>query len=278
MNERVIPEAMASMLRLIMPDGIGNLVVEVNEIAGIPAVTEDQRYGFTLFHDYFTNPQPDWVTELRQNERSMKWYLRLAEGLFGHTQGARKAVEYHLCRIGEIESEVETYLGRQDLSKIPKGSCHAIGNTQKLDVEYHAFVYAYRRTLEYFAAGLAAYFRTECNSFKDLPKALNRPKAAPEIHEPLLQVYEKHKPSFDFVLSSENGRSVRDTISHYEFVPAGIFNLTCEGFRLVGGGENLAHSNSPGRLCDVLSERTAILDAYLNESLTAFTDALRAHH
>lgn len=278
-NKRVIPEAIASTLRLLMPGGIGNLVVEVNEIAGIPAVTEDQRYGFALFHDYFTNPQPDWVTELRENDRSQKWYLRLAEGLFGHTQGARRAVEYHLGRIDEIETEVESFLGRQDLSIIPKGSCHAIGNTQKLDVEYHAFVFAYRRALEYFAAGIAAYFKSECNSFKGLPNILARPKAPIAITAPLQALYDKHKPQFEFVLShEEGGRSVRDTISHYEFVSAGVFNLTCEGFRLVGGAEKLNLSESPSRLCDVLGKRVASLDAYLNESLLAFTEALRAHH
>lgn len=279
MNKRVIPEEIASTLRLMMPGGVGNLIVEVNKIAGIPEVSKDQRYGFTLFHDYFTNPQPDWVTELRANGRSQKWYLRLAEGLFGHTQGARRAVEYHLSRIDEIESEVENYLGRQDLSKIPKGVCHAIGNTQKLDVEYHAFVFAYRRTLEYFAAGVAAYFKSECNSFKGLPNILERPKAPIEITAPLQRLYNEHKPQFEFVLSHEDGhRSVRDTISHYEFVSAGIFNLTCEGFRLIGGAEKLALSDTPSRLRDVLGGRVASLDAYLNESLVAFTEALRAHH
>lgn len=279
MNKRVIPEEIANTLRLMMPGGVGNLIVEVNEIAGIPEVSKDQRYGFTLFHDYFTNPQPDWVTELRANGRSQKWYLRLAEGLFGHTQGARRAVEYHLSRIDEIESEVENYLGRQDLSKIPKGFFHAIGNTQKLDVEYHAFVFAYRRTLEYFAAGVAAYFKSECNSFKGLPSILERPKAPIEITVPLQRLYNEHKPQFEFVLTHEDGhRSVRDTISHYEFVSAGVFNLTCEGFRLIGGAEKLALSDTPSRLRDVLVGRVASLDAYLNESLVAFTEALRAHH
>jgi len=278
MKRRVIPRGAAIMLRILLPGKLGKSVIAVNEIAGIAPIAEVQRLGFTIFHEYFTNPQPDWVTELRANERTHKWYLKLADGIFSNTQGARRAVQYHLDRITEVECEVENYLERHDFSKIPKGTCHAIGNTQKLDVEYHAFVYAYRRTLEYFASGLAAYFRTECNSFKDLPKALNRPKATTEIYEPLLQVYEKYKYRFNFVLSYENARSVRDTISHYEFVSAGTFNLTCEGLRLVGGGENLNHSDAPSRLCDVLSEKTAFLDAYLNESLSVFTDALRAQH
>jgi len=279
MKKQVLPQQIAMMLQVLLPDPIGKCVVVVNEIAGIATIPDEQRYGFTRFHDYFTNPQPDWVTELRANERSLKWYSRLADGIFSNVQGARRAVQYHLDRITEIENEVEEYLSHHDFSGIPKGSCHAIGNTQKLDVEYHALVFAYRRTLEYFAAGIAAYFKSDCNSFKDLPNVLARPKTPQIVTTPILQLFNEHKSRFDFVLSSENSRrSVRDTISHYEFVSAGTFNLTCDGFRLVGGGENLNFENTPKHLCNALNEKAGFLDAFLNETLVAFTKALRAHH
>jgi hypothetical protein len=279
MKKQVLPQQIAMMLQALLPDPIGKCVVAVNEIAGIAPIPDEQRYGFTRFHDYFTNPQPDWVTELRANEHSLKWYLRLADGIFSNVQGARRAVQYHLDRIIEIENEVAEYLSHHDFSGIPKGSCHAIGNTQKLDVEYHALVFAYRRTLEYFAAGIAAYFKSDCNSFKDLPNVLTRPKNPQIITAPILQLVNEHKTRFDFVLSIENShRSVRDTISHYEFVSAGTFNLTYDGFRLIGGGENLNFNGTPKRLCDVLNERAGFLDTFLNETLVAFTNSLHAHH
>lgn len=279
MKKQVLPQQIAMMLQVFLPDPIGKCVVAVNEIAGIAPIPDEQRYGFTRFHDYFTNPQPDWVTELRANEYSLKWYLRLAGGIFSNVQGARRAVQYHLDRIIEIENEVAEYLSHHDFSVIPKGICHAIGNTQKLDVEYHALVLAYRRTLEYFAAGIAAYFKSDCNSFKGLPKILTRPKNPQIITAPILQLVNEHKTRFDFVLSIENSRrSVRDTISHYEFVSAGTFNLTCDGLRLIGGGENLNFNGTPKRLCDVLSERVGFLDTFLNETLVAFTNALHAYH
>lgn len=269
----------ASILKKLLPSPMGECVIGVNEIAGIANLAEGQRYGFTHFHQYITDPQPDWITSLRASERSRKWYIRLADGIFTNAQGARRAVQYHLDRITEIESAVHEYLSHHDLSNIPPGTTQAIGNTQKLDVEYHAFVFAYRRTLEYFAAGISACFKSDCNSFKDLPNILRRPKSPEAIATPILALVAEHKHRFSFVLSDGDAhRSVRDRISHYEFFSAGTFNITCHGFRLVGGGEELEITGHPLCLGDVLSEKVAFLDVFLNETLLAFTDALRAYH
>lgn len=250
----------------------------VIKIAGMAPIDEVHRYGFMFFHNYFTNPQPEWVNQLRANEKSNKWYARLADGIFHNTQGARRAAQYHLDRIYEIENQVQNYLNQFDSSNIPQGSCIAIGNTQKLDFEYHAFVFAYRRTLEYFAAAIAAYSKDECGSFKDLSNILKKPKFPASIASPILKLIDEYSPKFNFVLTTGSSRSVRDKIAHFEFVSAGTFNLTSDGFRLLGGGEQLDFVGPPQRLCDVLSERINILDDFLNKTLVEFAEALKSLH
>jgi hypothetical protein len=54
------------------------------------------------------------------------------------------------------------------------------------------------------------------------------------------EVHQRHLPNFGYVLSDGEGKSIRDLLSHYEYISAGTVNLTAHGLLIAGGGEDLA--------------------------------------
>jgi hypothetical protein len=53
-----------------------------------------------------------------------------------------------MTRTEDIEGAVSKFLKGQDLSVIPTGQVVGVGNTQRLEFEYDAYVFGYRCTLE----------------------------------------------------------------------------------------------------------------------------------
>ena len=152
-ESRVLKPEHASLLRSTTL--AGDSVVDIIEIAGVPPLTPEQHEGFDYLHSYLFSPQPPWLQEFRATPAGERWYLRLVGGIFDNVQSARLAVEYHLSDIQAIESAVHAVLQDRDLSGIAPNQTVAVGNTQKLEFEYHAYVFAYRRTLEYVARAMA---------------------------------------------------------------------------------------------------------------------------
>ena len=85
---------------------------------------------------------------------------------------------------------------------------------------------------------------------------------------------------FEFVLSEGDRKSLRDRISHYEYVQAGTINLSRRGFVLVGGGENLGfrRTGSVVTLTEALDKHVTNLRGCLREMITEYVDSVRAHH
>lgn len=274
MNKRpVIPPEHVGFLRAIVP--VGDVVVDVMEVAGVPPLTKEQRHGFDCLHAYLFSPQPDWLTKLRANPKSERWYKRFVGGIYDGVQSARLAAGYHLENVVSLEAQVDRVLTGRDLSSIPANSVVAVGGTQKFEFEYHSYILAYRRVLEYMARAIAGYFRSDCNSFRDLPKVLDR-EAARIASTSVRAVYEKYRPKFSFVVS-EGGQhvSLRDLLCHYEFLGAGVYNLTASGFKFCGGAELLGQNGASHRLSEVLTSKIDLLDSFITEMLCELTDAIR---
>ena len=83
---------------------------------------------------------------------------------------------------------------------------------------------------------------------------------------------------FEFVLSEGNRKSLRDKISHYEYVPVGTINLSQRGFFLAGGGEELGTLNPIGTvmLSEILDGHVANLKGCIREMIYQFVDSLRS--
>jgi hypothetical protein len=98
-----------------------------------------------------------------------------------------------------------------------------------------------------------------------------------EVTQGLISVHAKYSPLFDFVLSEGNRKSLRDKISHYEYVPVGTINLSQRGFVLAGGGEQLGLSHSMGAvtLSEVLDIHVSNLKCCVREMIYRFVDSVR---
>ena len=238
---------------------------------------EAERGSFLLFHDFITNPQPRFITDWRNSPDEERWYLALVNGLNLAARNAYACVLYHLQRLSDLESEVMERILKRSYADALGNSAVGIGNTLIWDFEYQAFIFAYRRCLDYLTRGLAAFFKCEFHSFSRLPKSLKNLK--PEsVANALADVHRKHSGNFAFVMSDGGKRSVRDKIAHYEWVSAGAINLNRHGFILIGGGEEfpLTMEHNTPRLTKALGVRVGMLKACIDEMLTVFVREAKA--
>lgn len=240
-------------------------------------IHKDQAASFLRFHEFITSPQPPYITRWREDKkREQKWYHPHVNGILGDVRGAMAAAHYHVDRLTEIESNVNRILdscrAKDRLGRATMG----IGGTRKMDIEYQAFVLAFRRCLDYLSGALACYFMTELNSFRSFPDTIAKMKKSPNVATALVQAHTRHVDQLGFVLA-DGRRSVRNRVAHYEFVSAGCVNLTAQGFFLAGGGEELSLPEElrGARLGEVLSERIMQLHSCVDDMIDTFVGAAR---
>jgi hypothetical protein len=241
----------------------------ITKIAGYQ-ITKEERTPFLHFHNHITNPQPKYITNWREAPKNEHFYIKLVDGILHTTQGTYGCLKYHQENITNIEMEMVKCVEQVDFKKILGNSSVMIGNTQKWDYEYQAYVLTYRRCLDQFANALSTFFKNQANSFRTFDKYLKSQKIQ-QVALPLAEIHAKHIKNFEFVMSEGGARSVRDTIAHYQFVPAGVLNLTPIGIVFAGGGENMfLNSAEPTLLSKILENKTAALHACLSEMIFSF--------
>ncbi len=254
---------------------IQGCVSVVESIAGYKLSASD-RQPFLYFHNYLTNPQPDFISEWRNDETQEKWYHRFANGILGDVQNAFACALYHYERLVAIEQSVMEGIERHNYRRVIGNSTIGLGNTLVWDFEYQAFILAFRRCLDYLARAICAYFKNDFHSFRKLGRFLENLNR-PVVTKPLIDLHRKYSTKFDFVLSDGNRKSVRDKISHYEYVPVGCINLSQRGFMLVGGGEELGLGENKGAilLSEVLQNHVTNIRACIQELITSYVDGIR---
>lgn len=248
----------------------------VESITGYKLSAAD-RQPFLYFHNFVTNPQPDFITKWRSDPTLEKWYHRFVNGFLMDVQNTLACVLYHHERLKGIENAVIENIEKFDYRRVLGNSTIALGNTLIWDFEYQAFILAYRRCLDYLARAISTFFRNDFHSFRRLGRFLEKMK--PEaVSRPLIDVHTKFCPLFEFVLSESDRKSLRDKISHYEYVPVGTINLTQRGFILAGGGEQLGFGHPKGSvtLSEVIDTHIANLRACIREMIYCFVDSIRA--
>lgn len=251
---------------------IRELALKIRMIAGYK-MPDDAEKLFDNFHARISE-SPDYILRLQKPE-NLKWYHTHLGGI-GDAQLALKTSYYHKENVRKIIDAMFAIEGLSEIvAKIDPIATIGIGhgNTIKLDSEYHSYLLSLRRCLEYVSVGLAAYFRSEVNSFRALRKALsNAVKRGDALAARLTEIHSFWLPKFDFLISNSDRRSLRDEISHYKHVPAGTFNITRRGLILVGGGEQLTGVDKT-ELTEFLNQRTDDVLACLKELLKTFIDA-----
>ena len=247
----------------------------VESIIGYKLSAADKQ-PFLYFHNYITNPEPGFITDWRSDPRLEKWYHRLVNGFLGDVQNTIACVFYHHGRLKVIENAVIESIERFNYRKAIGNSCLGLGNTLVWDFEYQAFILAFRRCLDYLARAISAYFRNDFHSFRKLNYFLQK-QSPDSITSPLISLHQKYGPLFEFVLSEGNRKSVRDKISHYEYVSVGTINLSQRGFMLAGGGEqlNAANTRGPVMLSEIIDSHIANLRACIREMIFGFVDSVQ---
>lgn len=265
------PEIETLLARFIGVDNT-RLLRAINSVAGHD-LTKEQRDPWDGFHKFVTDPQPDFITKWRENpETEQRCYGRFMNGISHNAHFAYAAAYYHHSRLTEIEHNLQSLFADYDFEAIPPGMSMGMGNTKMWDYEYQAFVLAYRRCLDYFTYGINVYFKHESRSFNEwitvlenLAERKNNPVA-----KALRDAYVKHRPNFNFVITTDGKKSVRDKIAHELFVGTPAINITRKGIFYAGGGEDFGFGKNENKLLtEVLQERLDQLAAYLKDSIQA---------
>lgn len=248
----------------------------VDAIAGYKLSDED-REPFLYFHKYITDPQPDFITSWRQEPKLEKWYHRFVNGFLMDVQNALACVCYHHERLCFIENTILSEIEKHNYQKALGNSTVGLGNTLVWDFEYQAFILAFRRCLDYLARAVCNYFKNDFHSFRRLGEYLQK-LGKDEITNPIVVIHQKYKDDFEFVLSEGDRKSLRDKITHYEYVPVGTINLSSRGFMLAGGGENLGfgEEGSPVLLSEAINNHLINIKACTHEMIHSLVDQLKA--
>ena len=167
------------------------------------------------------------------------WRERMGRHV-GHAFEGIAIANYHVERVAQIEAEIASMIASLD---DPPPSTNVGFGSRKLNAEYQAFVFALRRSLEYFAAAVGAFFKTDCRRIKDVAGAI-------ENREPLQRsaaaqsLIRTRLAEMQGLLTRDGSKSVRDRMAHEEFVFAGGFSATWDASGrlqvtgIIGGGED----------------------------------------
>jgi hypothetical protein len=264
-------------LKSILGPVMGGAIAEIAAVADFELSDEARRPFVEFVH--WVNARPAFIARWRADpiseNRDYPRFMTVTDG----ARSAYAAACYHLGRLTQIETAVNAVLSRYDFTKqLPPNSVAAIGRMRQLDFEYHAFVIAYKRCLDYLAWGLSTYFRERQNSYKRFGEKTLASAHPSTVAAALKVVYDRHSQKFGFVMGDERGKSLRDRIGHSEFVQAAAINVDANGHRFVGGGENLRLSNPTDNrsLSEILHGRAADLHTCISDFLTTFRIAVTA--
>ena len=248
----------------------------IESILGYELSAADKQ-PFLFFHNYITNPQPTFITNWKADSKNEIWYHKFSNRILGDLQNAFPCVLYHYDKLVELENSLFTGIEKFNYRElISRNSGMGGGNTLIFDFEYQAYILAFRRCLDYLARAIGTYFRQDYNSFRKLGDYLNKLNI-PTITEPLEKLHEKYSTNFDFVLSEGNRKSVRDIISHYEFVSVGTINLSQRGIVIAGGGKNefIFYGEKNMLLSEVLQKQVSDLRLCIREFIYTYVESIR---
>lgn len=240
------------------------------------------RVGFLDFHRYLTSPPlPSFIEDAKGDEKAKRWCDRLSNGILGDTQNSLACAFYHYDRIVSMEHAVIAAIGKTPMmDRIREMSSGlALGNTIAIDAEYQAFILAARRCLDYLTRSLAAFFRSEFHSFRKFGDFLSDREPL-VISSMLKSEHAIYRAKFaKSLLSAPTGKSIRDLITHYEYVSAGCLNINSQGVFFAGGAEHLGSADLRiGRsLSRAIRDHKELLDACVNHFLMTFVTACRKH-
>lgn len=195
------------------------------------------------------------------------WLHRFRSGLLDSVQEGILASHYHLWCVENLERDILAVASKYATTVVLKaGATLGVGhgNTRALTYEYQAFIFAIRRTLDYLAYAVAAYFRCDGGSIRDLARTIKRsdPEAA---RERVTKVIEESSGLLEAIVPTdkENVTSIRDTLAHSRAINAGTLNIVrdADGIRvaLYAGGHELEGVFGNSYTCQVVQDGVSVM-------------------
>lgn len=206
---------------------------------------ESTKKKFLSIHSSITaTPQLATLSRLTVEGGSRKdWLKRFTSAVLDDVQEGLAASYYHLANIEHIEQEVIS-AALSTLAHLEQkiGTTLGGGNTRKLNFEYQAFAFSIRRTMEYLAASVNAFFKRDGNRIRNLVASIEGAEPV-ELSEKVRIKTGKLIQGLQDLLPSGDDLSVRDQLAHWKTVPAGHLNVTWTPTDILvgfaGGGQNI---------------------------------------
>src|SRR5438093_1451181 len=151
------------------------LFAAMERIAGFE-LPETAKNKFQAFYAAVTRtPRLPVLVRLTIEGGSRLDWLQPFINAVGHVQEGLAASYYHIANVDSIEREIINLASAalREL-KIPTYSCVGGGNTRRLDFEYQAFVFALRRTMEYFSVSVGTFFKRPVHRIRALAKSIEQ--------------------------------------------------------------------------------------------------------
>ena len=153
-----------------------------------------------------------------------RWFSRICSQ-WNDIRQTLRAIVYHCDNVRNYERRIGEAVAPLLEATERRGFTIGAGQHEKLDAEFHAYLFAVARLLEYLCRAVAAYFRLETRSLRKLlPKlesAEPRIKAASILNT--IQSFEDQLGRF--WVRTDSVKPTRDWLAHYHYVQSGCLNM-----------------------------------------------------
>jgi hypothetical protein len=170
--------------------------------------------------------KPPAVARLVRKEGDRRnWYLTFGNGVVWSVREGLGASHYHAANAADLEERV-VQAAADELAKLEPPDWPSVKPiwTRKLNYEYQAYRFALRRTLDYLAVAVCAFFKQECNSINGVSKALKNASEELERRDCVVARVSRARDDLEDIIGIGK-MSLRDEIAHWEAVDAGIFKI-----------------------------------------------------
>jgi hypothetical protein len=171
----------------------------------------------------FLKTEPPSLRHLQPSSGKRDWLAEMKERIFGNLREGLAITRYHLDRVEMIEGQITAIAREHETSLFNKANMGFGLHSRPLVAEYQAFEIALRRSLEYLAGAVSAYFKTDGNRIRTLATTIGgrSPEEAATAAAARLEA-----ANIEQLIGSRTGsKSVRDRLAHYESVSPGIVNI-----------------------------------------------------
>ena len=171
----------------------------------------------------FLQTGPSSLAHLQPSEGKRDWLAEMKERIFGSLREGLAITRYHLDRVGLIENRIEAIAKEHEAALLPSRNMVLSISSRPLVAEYQAFEFALRRSLEYLAGAVSAYFKTEGNRIRNLAATVGGREPASASAAVVARLENANIESLIGVRSGP--KSVRDRVAHHESVSPGVINI-----------------------------------------------------